>query len=184
MLHAPCGRRQGEGASPSPRSGRPRPDRLNIRHATTRRIRVNEGRHPSRAAAAGHHCTGARHISSEIDAANAKWIAAFNKGDAAAVAQLYTERATALPPGAPMAKGRAAIQAFWDGAIKGGVKNVTLKSVQVNQFGNAAREIGEFSLDAPNAQQQITHEQGKYVVLWRNVGGGWKLDTDIWNGNQ
>ncbi len=126
----------------------------------------------------------ARDISSEIDAANAKWIAAFNKGDAAAVAQLYTERATALPPGAPMAKGRAAIQAFWDGAIKDGVKNVTLKSIQVNQFGNAAREIGEYSLDAPNAQKQMTHEQGKYVVLWRNIGGGWKLDTDIWNSNQ
>ncbi len=47
----------------------------------------------------------ARDISSEIDAANAKWIAAFNKGDAAAVAQLYTERATALPPGAPMPRG-------------------------------------------------------------------------------
>ena len=54
-----------------------------------------------------------------------------------------------------MAKGRAAIQAFWDGAIKNGVKNVTLpESVQVNQFGNAAREIGEYSLDAPNAQKR------------------------------
>src|SRR5215468_8157783 len=59
-----------------------------------------------------------RDIRSEIDAANAKWVAAFNKGDAAAVAQLYTEQATALPPGAPMAKGRAAIQAFWQGAIQ------------------------------------------------------------------
>ncbi len=126
----------------------------------------------------------ARDIKSEIDAANAKWVAAFNKGDAAAVAQLYTERATALPPGAPTAKGRAAIQAFWDGAIKDGVKNVTLKSIQVDQFGNAAREIGEFSLDAPNAQKQMTHEQGKYVVLWRHGRGGWKLDTDIWNSNQ
>ena len=126
----------------------------------------------------------ARDISSEIDAANAKWIVAFNKGDAAAVAQLYTERATALPPGAPMAKGRAAIQALWQGAIKNGVKNITLKTVQLDQFGNAAREIGEYSLDASNAQKQITHEQGKYVVLWRHIGGSWKLDTDIWNGNQ
>lgn len=126
----------------------------------------------------------ARDISSEIDAANAKWIVAFNKGDAAAVAQLYTERATALPPGAPMAKGRAAIQALWQGAIKNGVKNITLKTVQLDQFGNAAREIGEYSLDAPNAQKQITHEQGKYVVLWRHIGGSWKLDTDIWSGNQ
>jgi uncharacterized protein (TIGR02246 family) len=123
----------------------------------------------------------ARDVKSEIDAANAKWVAAFNKGDAAGVAQLYTEQATALPPGAPMAKGRAAIEAFWQGAIQSGIKNASLKALKVDQFGSAAREIGEFSLDAPDAQKQAVHVVGKYVVLWRHSGKGWKLDTDIWN---
>ena len=126
-----------------------------------------------------------RDIRSEIDAANAKWVAAFNKGDAAAVAQLYTEQATALPPGAPMARGRAAIQAFWQGAIQSGGKNASLKTLQLDRFvGGAAREIGEFSLDALDAQKQPVHVVGKYVVLWRRGDGGWKLDTDIWNTNQ
>lgn len=126
----------------------------------------------------------ARDVKSEIDAANAKFVAAFNKGDAAGVADLYIEQATALPPGAPMAKGRAAIQAFWQGAIQAGYKNVTLKALQVDRYGTAAREIGQFSLDAPNAQKQMVHVEGKYVVLWRRIGGTWKLDTDIWNANQ
>lgn len=126
----------------------------------------------------------ARDIEAEIDAANAKFVAAFNKGDAAGVAQLYTEQATALPPGAPMAKGRTAIQNFWHGAIQSGLKNVSLKALQVDQFGGAAREIGQFSLDAPDAQKQTVHVEGKYVVLWRRSGGSWKLDTDIWNTNQ
>jgi uncharacterized protein (TIGR02246 family) len=126
----------------------------------------------------------ARDIKSEIDAANAKFVAAFNKGDAAGVAELYIEQATALPPGAPMAKGRAAIQAFWQGAIQAGYKNVTLKALQVDRYGSAAREIGQFSLDAPNPQKQMVHVEGKYVVLWRRIGGTWKLDTDIWNANQ
>ena len=117
----------------------------------------------------------ARDISSEIDAANAKWIAAFNKGDAAAVAQLYTERATALPPGAPMAKGRAAIQAFWDGAIKDGVKNVTLKSVQVNQFGNAAREIGEFQ---PRRTERTEADDARTGKVCRAVAEcRWRLEA-------
>ena len=72
----------------------------------------------------------ARDIKSDIDAANAKWVAAFNKGDAASVAQLYTEHATALPPGAPMAKGRAAIQAFWQGAIQSGIKNALAEGAE------------------------------------------------------
>jgi ketosteroid isomerase-like protein len=126
----------------------------------------------------------AHDIEAQIDAANAKWIEAFNKGDAAAIGQLYTEHATALPPGAPMASGRAAVQAVWQGAIQSGVKNITLKTLKVDQFGNAAREIGEFTLDQPNAQKQMVHVEGKYVVLWRHLRGGWKLDTDIWNTNQ
>ncbi len=126
----------------------------------------------------------ARDIKADIDAANAKFAAAFNKGDAAALGQFYTEQATALPPGAPMAKGRAAIQAIWQGAITAGDKNMSLQALQVDQFGNAAREIGQFSLDAPNPQKQMTHVEGKYVVLWRRAGSGWKLDTDIWNTNQ
>jgi uncharacterized protein (TIGR02246 family) len=126
----------------------------------------------------------ARDIKSDIDAANAKFVAAFNKGDAAGVAQLYTDQATILPPGAPMAKGRAAIQTFWQGAIQSGLKNISLKALQVDHFGPAAREIGQFSLDAPNAQNQTMHVDGKYVVLWRRTGGSWKLDTDIWNTNK
>jgi ketosteroid isomerase-like protein len=38
----------------------------------------------------------------EIEAVNAKWIDFFNKGDFAGVASLYTEDATAFPPGSGM----------------------------------------------------------------------------------
>lgn len=123
-------------------------------------------------------------VKAEIDAANAKFVAAFNKGDAAAVAQLYADNATALPPGAAMVKGQAAIQAFWQGAIKGGFKNLTLTALQVDRVGYAAREIGAFSLDVGGPQGKTTHIDGKYVVLWRKSGGTWWLDTDIWNMNQ
>jgi hypothetical protein len=49
----------------------------------------------------------------EIEAANSKWIEFFNKGDFAAIASLYTDDATAFPPGSAMVKGRAAIGAMW-----------------------------------------------------------------------
>lgn len=126
----------------------------------------------------------ARSIKAEIDAANQKWVAAFDKGDGAAVAALYTAQATVLPPGADMVNGRAAIQKFWTGAIQSGLKNVTLQTVAVEQFGNAAREIGRVSLDVTNPQKPTVHVEGKYVVLWKRVHGAWMLDTDIWNMNQ
>src|SRR5262249_24551032 len=49
----------------------------------------------------------------EIEAVNAKWIECFNKGDFAGLASLYTDDATAFPPGSGMVKGRAAIEALW-----------------------------------------------------------------------
>src|SRR6266851_654997 len=49
----------------------------------------------------------------EIQQLNDQWAAAFTKGDAAAVAAMYTEDAYVLPAGAAMVKGRAATEALW-----------------------------------------------------------------------
>jgi len=46
----------------------------------------------------------------------------------------------------------------------------------------AAREIGTVTLKTKSQPpQEIT---GKYAVVWRKVGGNWKLATDIWNTNK
>ena len=115
----------------------------------------------------------------DIDAANAKFMELFNRGDFAGVAQLYTEDATALPPGGAMVKGRAAIEGMWKGAAEQ-VSDLKLTALDVKTIGpNAAREIGTFSLKAKGATPQEI--AGKYVVVWEKVGNDWKLATDIWN---
>jgi uncharacterized protein (TIGR02246 family) len=115
----------------------------------------------------------------DIDAANAKFVELFNKGDFDGIAQLYTEDATALPPGAAMVKGRAAIGAMWK-AMAEQVTDVKVTALEVKPLSpDAAREIGTFSLKTKAATpQEVT---GKYVVVWEKVGGEWKLATDIWN---
>jgi uncharacterized protein (TIGR02246 family) len=114
-----------------------------------------------------------------IEKLNDAWTAAFNKGDAAAVAVLYTEDAYVLPPGSAMVKGRAAIEAFWRQAAQQ-MSDAKLTTVDVLPLGrSAAREIGTVTLKTKSqpAQEVI----GKYVVVWRKVGRDWKLATDIWN---
>jgi uncharacterized protein (TIGR02246 family) len=110
---------------------------------------------------------------------NDAWAAAFNKGDASAVAAMYTEDAFVLPPGAEMVKGRAAIEAFWRQAAQqmGDAKFTTIDVLPLGP--GAAREIGTVSLKSKSQPpQEIT---AKYAVVWRKVGGKWKLATDIWN---
>lgn len=120
----------------------------------------------------------------EIDAANARFEQGFEKGDVAALAQMYTETATVLPPDSDLVTGRGAIADFWQAAIKAGLKNLRLRAFQVEALGPAAaKEIGHFSIDVPNPQGHTMAAQGKYVVVWRKVGTEWKLDADIWNMN-
>jgi uncharacterized protein (TIGR02246 family) len=115
----------------------------------------------------------------EIDAVNANWVEFFNKGDFAGVASLYTEDATAFPPGSGMVKGRAAIGAMWKNMAEK-VTDPQLTTLDVKPLGpSAAREIGTFSLKMKGpTPQEVT---GKYVVVWEKVGGDWKLAADIWN---
>jgi uncharacterized protein (TIGR02246 family) len=115
----------------------------------------------------------------EIAAVNAKWMEMFNKGNFAGVASLYTDDATAFPPGSGMAKGRAAIAAMWKGMAEQ-VSDPKVTTIDVKPLGpSAAREIGTFSLKTKGpTPQEVT---GKYVVVWEKVGKDWKLAADIWN---
>ncbi len=118
----------------------------------------------------------------EIAAANAAFAKSFNAGDAAAVATHYTEDASVLPPGGNRADGKAAIEAFWKGAIDGGLKNLTLKGVEVGSRDDLAYEDGVFTLDAPGSNGAMTTIKGKYIVVWkRGSDGAWRLYRDIWN---
>ena len=114
-----------------------------------------------------------------IEKLNDVWTAAFNKGDAAAVAALYTEDAYVLPPGSAMVKGRAAIEGFWRQAAQQ-MTDAKLTTVDVLPLGrSAAREIGTVTLKTKSQPPQEI--AGKYVVVWRKIGRDWKLATDIWN---
>jgi uncharacterized protein (TIGR02246 family) len=112
-----------------------------------------------------------------VEAGNQAFIAAFLRGDAAAVSQLYTANAQVIAPGEPVAKGRAAIAAAWQKAIDSGVKDLTLTTAEVESAGDLAVETGTVKQVAKDGK--VT--QGRYLVVWKREGGRWKLHRDIWN---
>jgi uncharacterized protein (TIGR02246 family) len=73
----------------------------------------------------------------EIEAVNAKWMEFFNKGDFTGVASLYTDDATAFPPGTGIVKGRAAIGAMWK-RIAEQVSDPKLTTLDVKPLGPSA----------------------------------------------
>jgi uncharacterized protein (TIGR02246 family) len=113
---------------------------------------------------------------------NEAWMAAFNRGDTAALTAMYAADAYVLPAGADMAKGHKAIEAFWKQAVQQ-FGDAKLTTVDIQSLGpGAAREIGTFSFHTKSQPSQEV--VGKYAVVWRKMGGQWKLATDIWNMNK
>lgn len=117
-----------------------------------------------------------------IDETMVRFVAAFNAGDGASVANLYTEDAALFPPGAERIDGRSAIQTFWQGAIDSGMKIDKLHAVEVDSGGNIAGEVGVFVLSVPG-DSGVTKVAGKYIVTWKRTGHTWQLHRDIWNTN-
>ena len=66
---------------------------------------------------------------SDVTAAYAAWDAAFNKGDAKAVAAAYLPNAKLLPPTHEVASGPAAIEKFFAGLHANGVTNHKLEVI-------------------------------------------------------
>jgi uncharacterized protein (TIGR02246 family) len=117
-----------------------------------------------------------------IDKLNESFMQAFNQGEISTAAGMYAEDAYMLPPGTEMIKGRTGIQAFLTAASKE-LSDLRLTALDVQPLGNdAAREIG--ALTFKSKTQQPREIKAKYVVVWRNVGGDWKITTDIWNTNE
>ncbi len=126
--------------------------------------------------------TGAQQsVRTIIEANTRQFVEAFNKGDAAAVANMYVVDARLLPPNAEMVSGRANIQTFWQGAISAGLKMVSLETQHVDTQGNIAVEVGRYTSTIPGAGGVTRTDKGKYVVVWRREGRSWKLAVDIFN---
>jgi ketosteroid isomerase-like protein len=106
-----------------------------------------------------------------------KWMAAGNAKDAAAIAALYAEDATVMPPNAAAVKGRAAIQVFWKGMVDQLGSKVTLTKVSGWQGGDSGYEVGTFA-----AMMGGANDSGKYLITFKKgTDGKWLITNDIFN---
>ena len=121
-------------------------------------------------------------VRSAIEAVNARYMAMFNAGDASGFAKVYDDDATLMPPNAAALQGQAAIADWWQGGWKVGVRNVKLATTELFPHGNEATEVGTYSLDLQAPDGTVSHDHGKFMVLWkRNAKGEWKWHRDIYN---
>jgi ketosteroid isomerase-like protein len=56
-----------------------------------------------------------------------------------------------------------------------------LKTVEVEQIGTTAIEVGSYTLSGADG---AALDKGKYLVVWKKEGKEWKLFRDIFNTSQ
>jgi ketosteroid isomerase-like protein len=111
-----------------------------------------------------------------------RWEKAYNAGDAAGVAALYTEDGVVLPPHAEAATGRKAIQAFVEkdiAASKGSV--LEIESVEYSKAGDLGFARGSWRMKDASG---TVLDEGNWIEVRKKVGGKWLIHNDIWNSSR
>jgi uncharacterized protein (TIGR02246 family) len=113
----------------------------------------------------------------EIERMAQAWQKAYNSGDAAAVAALYTKDAKLMPPGAEPVTGTSGIKSAFDADIKQGAK-MMLTTEDVTGSGNTVLETGKWVATSADGKHL---DHGQYATFYKKEGGSWKIYRDIWN---
>lgn len=126
-------------------------------------------------------------VASEADVAalhvaDSAWETAYNGGDVEGVVSLYDADAVLLPPGAPPAKGRDAIRAYFANnmaeAGEAGIRFILGANPDGGVSGTWGWSSGTYV--AKDKSGKVV-ETGKYLSVSRKVDGVWLYVRDTWN---
>ena len=113
----------------------------------------------------------------EIATSNQLWGQAMVQGDSATLVGLYHTEARIYPPNAAMMGSRSDIGRMASSMRGSGLQNATLTTTDVIGAGDLVIETGTFEMR--NASQVV--DRGKYMAVWKQDNGRWRLYRDIWN---
>lgn len=112
-----------------------------------------------------------------IKRSNLRFMQAFAESDSVELANCFTKNAVLMIDGFPSVKGRDEITSFYSNIMKNGIKDYELTTKNVWGDSSILVEEGVYRLtDASDKEMG----KGKYIVLWQQESGNWKMFRDIW----
>jgi ketosteroid isomerase-like protein len=112
-----------------------------------------------------------------IDSVNLKFTEQFRAGDSAALASHYWPDAEILLANSEAIKGNDILPA-WGSMTRMGVKDFTFSTTDITGDNEFIIETGNYEM---KDEKKTLVDKGKYVVVWQQRNGEWKLYRDIGN---
>ncbi len=107
-----------------------------------------------------------------------QWSEAYNRGDIAAVAELYTEDAQFFVSTGQVLEGRTAIQSVLQGILDAGATEQSLEPTEAEILGDTAYTISSYTFRSADGQ---VVQEGHSILIWKQVDGEWKVYRQINN---
>lgn len=117
-------------------------------------------------------------VRAQIEKIGRAFMDAAAKKDAKAIGEMYHSHARMLPGGSPPVLGRAAIEKTWQSYFDAGFADLKLQTESAEQHGDVVVELGSYT-----ATLSGKPENGKFVVVYKEEGGQWKLWIDSFSSN-
>lgn len=114
---------------------------------------------------------------SDVEKGEARWLKAFNGGDAAGVAAIYTEGARLMAPNAETVEGRGNIEGFCKEFIATGAQ-LKFELLTVYESADVSTSVGRYVMTFPG---DAPEDRGKFIEVWTRQGDAWLIADDIFN---
>ena len=119
-------------------------------------------------------------ITDQIQAMGQEVVAAYEQGDAEALANFFTDDAQAFQPNSGIVEGKENIRDFWQAMLDVGAARYEMSISSATAMGQVGHAIGSSQLYLAD---DVLLDEAKFVLILQKVNGQWKIQTDIWNSN-
>lgn len=115
-----------------------------------------------------------------VEERNNIFMETYKKLDPAGMAELYTADAKLLPPNSESVEGGENLVSYWQAIMDTGISEITLHTGDVERYGKALVEVSSAELYGEDGE---LIDKSKYIVIWKQERGTWKMYLDMFNSN-
>ncbi|MFO7799227.1 YybH family protein [Rhodohalobacter sp.] len=115
-----------------------------------------------------------------VEERNEIFMETYKKLDPAGMSELYTADAKLLPPNSESVVGSDNLVSYWQAIMDTGISEIKLHTGDVERYGKALVEVSIAELHGEDGELV---DKSKYIVIWKQERGTWKMYLDMFNSN-